>query len=53
MHCNRQVEPFMTGASDPNDLDVLTPGHFLIGRAFNSYPEPVIEEKLNVSNVNR
>ena len=29
---------------DPNDLDVLTPGHFLIGQPLNLIPEPNIEQ---------
>lgn len=35
---------------NPEDLDVLTPGHFLIGRALNTLPEPsylpILENRL-------
>ena len=35
--------PITYQSSDPNDLEALTPGHFLIGCPLNSLPEPSIE----------
>lgn len=35
-------------SSDPNDLETLTPGHFLIGQAITTIPEPDITS-LNVN----
>ncbi|GIX67562.1 reverse transcriptase [Caerostris darwini] len=32
--------PLTAISNDPNDLSVLTPGHFIIGRALTSIPEP-------------
>ncbi|XP_057321591.1 uncharacterized protein LOC130665283 [Microplitis mediator] len=36
---SRQLEPL---TEDPDDIDALTPGHFLIGRALNVIPEPAL-----------
>jgi len=43
---SRPLTPLST---DPNDLSVLTAGHFLIGSPLTSYPEPNLED----SNTNR
>jgi hypothetical protein len=36
--------PLTPLTSDPNDLQPLTPGHFLIGRTFTSVPSPDLRE---------
>ncbi|XP_008557268.2 uncharacterized protein LOC103578094 [Microplitis demolitor] len=36
---SRPLEPI---TKDPDDIDALTPGHFLIGRALNMIPEPAL-----------
>lgn len=38
--------PLSPMSSDPNDLQVITPGHFLIGRPLTSFVEPNIEEEV-------
>lgn len=36
--------PLTPLSSDPNDLQCLTPGHFIIGTALNSFPVPDIDQ---------
>jgi len=36
--------PLVPASSDPNDLECLTPGHFLIGRPLLTIPESEIPE---------
>ena len=36
--------PLCALSTDPNDLKVLTPGHFLIGRPPDCLPEPLIDD---------
>ena len=36
--------PFIAMSDDPGDLSVLTPGHFLIGDALLSLPDPAVED---------
>ncbi|XP_012285896.1 uncharacterized protein LOC105702705 [Orussus abietinus] len=48
--CGKRVEaclnsrPLSPLSSDPNDLAALTPGHFLIGSAMTTIPEPGLTE---------
>jgi hypothetical protein len=44
--------PLCAMSPDPTDLDVLTPGHFLIGRPLNSVPEQDVTD-LNINRLNR
>ena len=44
--------PITCQSSDPNDLEALTPGHFLIGCPLNSLPEPNIDCH-DISNLQR
>lgn len=37
--------PLLLMSDDPNDLMYLTPGHFLIGEAMTSIPEPSLLEE--------
>ncbi|XP_044744246.1 uncharacterized protein LOC123306343 [Coccinella septempunctata] len=37
--------PLIPITENPQELDVLTPGHFLIGKSLHSIPEPEINEK--------
>ena len=46
---SRPLEPF---SEDPEDINALTPGHFLIGKAINSVSEPSLL-KLNESRLSR
>lgn len=46
---SRPLEPL---SDDPDDLSVLTPGHFLIGSALNSIPEPSLTD-LSTSRLSR
>lgn len=44
--------PLYPLSSDPNDLEPLTPSHFLIGRAITSLPDPDLQE-VKVSKLSR
>ncbi|XP_011705609.1 PREDICTED: uncharacterized protein LOC105460816, partial [Wasmannia auropunctata] len=44
--------PLTPMSDDPNDLEVLTPGHFLIGSAITSLPHPDIQ-KIPISRLSR
>ncbi|XP_055585236.1 uncharacterized protein LOC129738077 [Uranotaenia lowii] len=44
--------PLTQLSTDPNDLDVLTPGHFLIHRPLKAIPEPSLEE-ISLNRLNR
>ena len=50
-----QIERFLNSrplsaiSDQPQDLAALTPGHFLVGRALNSMPEPIIEVPASVT----
>lgn len=46
---SRPLEPL---SDDPDDLSVLTPGHFLIGEALTAIPEPSLRE-VNVGRLSR
>ena len=37
--------PLCPLSDDPEDLDALTPGHFLIGEPINSFPEPSLKSE--------
>ncbi|XP_021953145.2 uncharacterized protein LOC110849976 [Folsomia candida] len=44
--------PLCPESSDPSDLTTLTPGHFLIGTALTSIPEPHLQD-LQISRLSR
>ncbi|XP_063834958.1 uncharacterized protein LOC135084144 isoform X1 [Ostrinia nubilalis] len=57
--CLAQIEavlnsrPLTPLSSDPNDLSVLTPAHFLIGRSLSFVPHPQIPEETNINRLQR
>lgn len=41
--------PIMAQSDNPNDLEPLTPGHFLIGEALQTWFEPIHDSKLELN----
>ncbi|UYV84003.1 hypothetical protein LAZ67_X000860 [Cordylochernes scorpioides] len=41
--------PLVESSSDPNDLQALTPGHFLIGTSMIDIPEPTSKDQFNLT----
>ncbi|XP_065079415.1 uncharacterized protein LOC135702313 [Ochlerotatus camptorhynchus] len=46
---SRPITPL---SNDPNDMEILTPGHFLVGRPLTEIPEPSLED-LNQTRLSR